>query len=809
MRDSDCNESESEGFAGSEDEKEGNCPPETSSLCYQAACNDPGETNTQVILPPNDFRVNHCQHHCGEINLEESRRFLEVLAGREMVTFQTFTDRKDDEGRSLARIFHGDLSQHSEELIELNRQGAGIFVMINRGDGNGRKTENVVSIRALRIDLDGAPLEPVLNGPLRPHMVVETSPDRYHVYYLIEDLALEYCKPVQLSLAERFNGDKNVCDLSRVMRLPGFYHRKGVPFVSRLLEVNNHDRYSAEDFLEAFQIDPEHERAKTRDSTKMTTGSIIPDHHRNSTLTSLAGAMRKQGMTEKTIEAALLQENQERCETPLSDSEVSTIANSVAGYDPAPTPLNLTDMGNGERLVYNHGQDLRYCSKLGGWMVWDGNRWIHDETGQVYRLAKSSVRAIYLEAGLEKDETRRQLVAKHARASEARVRIEAMVRLAETEHGIPVLTDHFDRDSYLLNCLNGTLDLKTGQLREHRREDMITKLTAVPYEPEATCPQFEAFLDRIMAGNQGMISFVQKALGYSLTGEINEQVWFFFYGTGNNGKTSLINAIKNVMGDYALQTEASTFLEHRNEGPRNDLARLKGARFVCAAEPNDKKSIDESTVKRFTGEDEITCRYLHKEFFSFTPEGKLFFAASLKPTVRGTDHGFWRRVRLIPFEVQIPLEEQDKNLSQRLKAEATGILTWMVNGCLEWQRDGLNPPAEVQDATQEYQEDSDPLADFINDKCQLGSELSTSAQELYKAYCDYCGKEKPISKNLFGRNLTGRGFEKVQSGPRRIRHWSGIELRDELDFLTHDPDEDDSATSDPQDDCLVDEGIDL
>ncbi|MEI6135641.1 MAG: phage/plasmid primase, P4 family, partial [Desulfomonile sp.] len=711
----------------------------------------------------------------------------------------------------LSRVLHGTLAQHSEYLAHLNGLGAGISILVNEGDGRGRKAWNVLRVRAVFVDLDDSSLDCIRSAPLRPHIIVESSPGRYHVYYLIEGLALEDFKAVQLSLAERFNGDKSVCDLSRVMRIPGFHHRKGVPFVSRLLEVNNHDPYSSRDFLEAFQIDLEHERAKTRDSTKRTTGSVIPLHHRNKTLTSLAGTMRKQGMTEKAIEAALIQENQERCETPLEDSEVSTIANSVAGYDPAPTPLNLTDMGNGERLVHYHGQDLRYCSKLGGWMVWDGNRWIHDETGQVYRLAKSSVRAIYLEAGLEKDESRRQLVAKYARASEARVKIDAMVKLAETEYGIPVLTDDFDRDPYLLNCLNGTLDLETGQLREHRREDLITKLTAVPYDPEATCPQFEAFLDRIMAGNQGMIFFLQKALGYSLTGVTYEQVIFFLYGRGANGKTSLINPIKYVMGDYALQTPASTFQEHRNEGPRNDLARLKGARFVCAAEPNSKKGMDEPALKMVSGEDGVTCRFLYKEEFTFTPEFKLFFATNHKPIIRETDHGTWRRVRLIPFDVQIPLEEQDKNLSQRLKAEATGILTWMVNGCLEWQRDGLNPPAEVRDATQEYQEDSDPLADFINDNCQLGSEMSISAQKLYDVYCEYCGKDKPISKNLFGRNLTGRGFERIQSGQRRIRHWSGIELRDDFQPLSprSDPDQDDSDTYDPPDDCLMEEGIDL
>jgi putative DNA primase/helicase len=450
---------------------------------------------------------------------------------------------------------------------------------------------------------------------------------------------------------------------------------------------------------------------------------------------------------------------------------------------PAPKPhhFNLTDIGNGQRLVARHGGDLRYCYPWGKWLVWDSQRWGKDLTGEVDRRAKETVRSIYAEASTIQDKSLRGATVEHARRSESDSKRQAMINSAKSEPDIPIMPDDLDRDSWLLNLLNGTLDLKAGELKPHRRRDLISKLAPVKYDHEAECPEWWKFLERIFNQDFDLIHFLQKAVGYALTGSTREQCLFFLYGLGANGKSTFLDVIQTMLGDYATQTTSETFMLKRQGGQiTNDVADLRGARFVSAVEIESGRRMAEVLIKQMTGGDRLKARFLYSEYFEFKPEFKIFLAANHKPVIRGTDNAIWRRIHLIPFTVQIPREEQDRELPEKLKGELPGILNWAIEGCIEWQDHDLAPPQVVHNATQEYRTEMDVLADFLAEYCIVAPGASASAKDLYESYHQWAednGEKRPLSQKAFGGSLTERGF--VRGRSTGAKHcWWGIGLRD-------------------------------
>jgi putative DNA primase/helicase len=521
-------------------------------------------------------------------------------------------------------------------------------------------------------------------------------------------------------------------------------------------------------------------------------GERIPPGGRNDVLTSLAGTMRRRGMGEAEILAALRVTNEERCQPPLENEEVEKIAASVARYAPAdnvvsisanghgsshpPRGYNLTDLGNAERLVAGHGENIRYCYTWRKWLVRTTARWERDEAGRIHRLAKGRVRGIYREASDAEDEDRRKALAKHAAASESEARIRAMIELAKSE--VPTTPDELDSDPWLLNVLNGTIDLRTGELREHRREDLITKLAPVEYDPNATAPTWEAFLKRVLPGEE-LRAFVQRAAGYSATGDTSEQCIFIHHGPGANGKTTFQEAIAAALGDYAMRTPTETLLVKRTGGVPNDVARLKGARLVAASETEEGRRLAESLVKDLTGQDTISARFMWAEWFDFKPTHALHLSTNHKPEIRGTDPAIWRRIRLIPWAVTIPPNEQDKKLTEKLRGELPGILAWVVRGCSEWLRQGLKAPEEVRQATKAYRAEMDVLAAFLADCCVRGDDEEAFAGELWGAWKRWSEEtgEQTGSQKRFGGRLAERGFLNHRDSKTGRKVWSGLSLR--------------------------------
>lgn len=508
---------------------------------------------------------------------------------------------------------------------------------------------------------------------------------------------------------------------------------------------------------------------------------------RNSSLMSIAGTMRARGMGHTAILNALLAMNREQVQPPLSDSEVERIANSVMRYTPSTdaTELrrSLNDVGNALRLVSLFGEVLRYVPEWGSWIHWDGVRWQRDYHGvKIMEFAQLVVKAIYNEAQSVSDAALATEIMKHASRSHHASRITAMLELACKDAKVVLPAAHLDANPMRLGVENGVVDLRTGKLTQNKLEYYITKFSRVQYDKTAACPTFLAFLGRIFEGKAETIAYVRRLIGYCLTGRTDAQVLFFFYGTGANGKSTLLSVIEFLLGaDLSKQTPPETLMaQSQGTKPSNDLARLQGVRVVLSNEVEDGSFLAEATVKQMTGGDTITARFLYREYFEFKPEFKIIVAGNHKPVIRGTDYGIWRRIHLVGFPVTIPTAERDPALSSKLEAEMPGIMNWAITGCKDWQKKGLTPPQAITAAVEDYREEMDILGHWIANSCTTGDELASRAADLYENYKNWavwCGF-KPMTITAFGRRLSERGLTKGRDGRGVV--YKGLKLNSSI-----------------------------
>jgi len=417
------------------------------------------------------------------------------------------------------------------------------------------------------------------------------------------------------------------------------------------------------------------------------------------------------------------------CIPPLEDSEAIACLDSAWKYAPNTERFHLTDLGNAKRLVQMYGDDIKYVVEYKKWIYWDGGIWKEDVDGHIERAAKSTIMSIYEEASKEKDINIRRYVSKHAAKSESRYALEAMVKLAKSEKGVSISQNQLDNNKMLLGVNNGVLDLSSGSLLMDSKKFFITQKASVSYMPEVKCPQWMNFLETITEGDKDMVKYLRQIAGYSLTGITSEQVLLFFYGFGANGKGVWIDTIESLLGSYAKKTSIKTLMTKKTSGADDNLARLRGARYVTTSETEEGARFDESLLKTLVGEDVITARYLYGNTFEYLPEFKILVVGNHKPYIKGNDYGIWRRIKLVPFDITIPENDRDGKLREKLKTELPGILNWALEGCLDWQTNGLITPKKVEDATEEYKNDMDIIKAWSGDCCELhGQGLS---KELY------------------------------------------------------------------------------
>ncbi|WP_405216002.1 phage/plasmid primase, P4 family [Agrococcus sp. Ld7] len=439
-----------------------------------------------------------------------------------------------------------------------------------------------------------------------------------------------------------------------------------------------------------------------------------------------------------------------------------------------PPEFMHTDLGNAERLAAVFGQDMRWVADQSRWVVWREGRWVDDHHGQVIAWAKASARMIWHEDP------------KWAKASESRARIESAVKLAQSDSALSVLADEFDADPWLLNLKNGTVDLRTGELREHRREDFIRRIVPHDFDPNATAPTFEAFLNKVQPDPE-MRAFLQRAVGYSLTGHTSEQKMLLLHGNGQTGKSTFVETLMRLLGPYAKSLPSASLVAQGFDRIPADIAMLHGARFVSVSEFEDGRQINERLVKQLTGGDTMTARFMRENFFEFRPQCTIWVTTNHKPQVRGTDEGIWRRLLLVTFGVRIPDSERDDSLAERLAEELSGILRWAVDGAEEWARVGLQPPPGVLAETRVYRSEADLMLSFLEEACEVGPHASVSKQHLYDGYREWCDTSglRAVSKNVFGRMLKERTdlidvLGEERRGKNKVYFWTGIGLLSHL-----------------------------
>lgn len=495
---------------------------------------------------------------------------------------------------------------------------------------------------------------------------------------------------------------------------------------------------------------------------------------RNSSLASLAGTLLQKGLPRDAIEGLLQEANASACTPPLPEREVSTVAASICRY-PVRNSFGLTDLGNAQRFAELYREEIVYVPQLGHWLRWVGSHWRRADDTEVLSRAYVIPELIRAEATQHDDKAFAKKLGEHSFRSEARGKLEAMVKLAQSYCAIEDTL--LDRDPMLLPVANGTLDLRNGSLREHARSDYLTRCVEIEFHAAAEAPRWKVFLHEITNGDRDLQAFLQCVVGHLLTGDTREQCLFILHGHGANGKSTFVEVISTLLGAYAIKTPMTTFVQPKGERSSNDLARMRGARLVSASEVSHDATLNVSLVKELTGQDKISCRYLYGEFFEYPPQFKIVVTVNELPEIKGgCDEAIKRRLCVIPFRATFANEARDNMLMQKLKEELPGILAWAVEGCLRWQAEGLRRPSAVTSATAAYHSQIDALGEFLAAATKPDKEARVPVRQFmttFNKWLDATGHET-MNPRAIGGLMNKKGYPSLSRGGLRV--YSGLTL---------------------------------
>lgn len=428
--------------------------------------------------------------------------------------------------------------------------------------------------------------------------------------------------------------------------------------------------------------------------------------------------------------------------------------------------MALNDVGNGERFLHLFGDEVLFNSESKRWYIWTGKKWNADFNNKIYRMAVQTYKKcqIAVEEVKWTDETARTTMQRHAKNMGNGSTLRAMLNQAAIQRSAS--SNDFDSNNDLLSCQNGTINLKTGELSPHSRKDYISKISPCEFISESKPEAFLHFLNKIFNDDIEMINYMQKVLGYFLTGWTKEQCFFIAYGAGANGKSTLTDLVSKIIPEQTVTISAGALMDSKKNGTASpELANTKGARLVLAAESNDTDNFDEAKIKQMTGGDKIYARLLYSQGFEFTPTFKIWLSTNHKPRINGSDNGIWRRIHLVPFSVIIPEQEQDRELAQKLEAEKNAIFSWMVEGARKLLAEGLQKPAAVEEALREYRSNMDALHDFLTDWTECDAKSRVQSSVLYESYVEYCklNVNECLTNKDFSKKVVDKGFKKIKA----------------------------------------------
>lgn len=673
--------------------------------------------------------------------------FLNLFGG-ETQAFRTFNDKKKSSGKK----YYGTLADLKHQLEAINKKGHGVYFTPNRTDGVDQSDSNVVGVRAVWVDLDGSPLQPLLDANLPCHAITETSPSRFHGYWLVTGVSVgEFCG-IQKALAEKFHSDKSVSNPGRVMRLPGFYHHKGKPFLSGIHTLNpDFPVYEKAEIISAFNLVIEPSENDIPVTKRLTSSNILD-------------CLYNHEDGDREIFVSLFQ----------------------------------------DKFCYDHAED--------DWYSWTGNYWQLDEVGDVFEAIGDIANTYYVEAKNQADlrikanrDGRTEKENQHAK-NEAKLLKRAtslqflgkkrniIFLAARGNNSLGITGREWDKNLWILPLENGVVELQTGDFRQGELSDYVKSVA--PHEWQginAPCPTWDKFINDIIVTEDfnpdpETVDYLQRLLGYAITGLRCEHVFPIFWGDrGRNGKGTLFETLSYVLGPLAGKVASETLLQSKNVAaagaPSPHLMALRGKRLCFASETEQNRRLNVNLIKELAGGDSITARSpFGKRTVQFEPTHTLFLMTNNKPVVRvKTIDPIWDRIALIPFHLKYvdadAVKEsyerpRDLSLSDKLKAEAPGILAWLVRGCLAWQQSGLKKSEIVQKATAEYKNDEDIIGQFIEEKCVTGDGLKAKASDLQTAYSSWCDEQNiRYNKTAFGRDM---GTRYATQGEKRHKIYLGI-----------------------------------